>query len=670
MSKMGTRKCAAAVLAIIGWAIAGPAFGAEAQRYIVGLREVGEGRSAVNRVGGEVLLELGPQRALAARLSESAAAALRSHPAVEYVEVDPQRFPLAQTVPYGIPMVEADQVWSLADGSGKTVCVIDSGLQLGHADLQTSNVTGEPSGWDRDRCGHGTHVTGTIAALNNTIGVVGVLPGGIRLHIVKVFGDDCSWSYASDLVHAANRCAAAGAHIISMSLGGSFKSRTEERAFAELYSNGLLSVAAAGNGGNNRHSYPASYDSVISVAAIDANKQVASFSQFNDQVELAAPGVSVLSTVPWNETNSLTVDGVTYTGNWIENAARTSGVTGALIDGGLCDQAGSWSGKVVLCERGSISFHDKVRNVQSSGGVAAVIYNNASGSFFGTLGDGNASAIPAISVSQEDGAHLVQTALGSSGRVVSVREDPGSGYEAWNGTSMATPHVSGVAALIWSAYPTRTNEEIRQTLRATAQDLGAAGRDDRSGHGLLQARAAFDALGGGGGGGGTANTQPTASFDVSCSALDCVFIDTSTDTDGTLVRWAWDFGDLGSSTSQHPTHSYAAGGTYTVMLTVTDDGGLSSSHSQSVTVATASAAAIQLSVTPWKLRGLQRVDLAWSGATTASVDLYRDATLLTTTQNDGAHTDVIDRRGGGSYTYRVCEAGSTTSCSDQVTATF
>ena len=86
--------------------------------------------------------------------------------------------------------------------------------------------------------------------------------------------------------------------VINMSLGGSVPSKTEEQAFNQAYGQNVLSVAAAGNAGNTSKSYPASYGSVVSVAAIDANKQLAYFSQRNDQVELAAPGVSVLSTVP------------------------------------------------------------------------------------------------------------------------------------------------------------------------------------------------------------------------------------------------------------------------------------------------------------------------------------------------------------------------------------
>jgi len=459
--------------------------------------------AAVRAAGGTVHYEFPQQNAVAATLPKAAIQGLLHNPNVVNIEDDPVREPYAQTTPYGIPMVQADQV---TYGSGMKVCIIDSGYSMQHEDLQNSGVSTSPDSGTGDPlvdgCGHGSHVAGTIAALNNGVGVVGVIPTGtLNLHIVKVFGDSCSWTYSSTLVNAANKCRDAGAKVISMSLGGSFKSRTEEMAFNQLYSQGILSVAAAGNGGNTQKSYPASYPSVISVAAIDSNKVVADFSQKNDAVELAAPGVAVLSTVPWLETDTLTVGGTTYNGNWIEFAARGS-ATGALVNGGLCNSAGSWSGKVVLCERGSISFFDKVSNVEAGGGVAAVIYNNASGNFIGTLGAGNSSDIPAISLSQEDGQFLVANSLGQSGTVVSDRDEPGSGYEAWDGTSMATPHVSGVAALVWSNHLTCTNDQIRTALQNTAEDLGAAGKDNSYGYGLVRAAAANTAASCGGGGGG------------------------------------------------------------------------------------------------------------------------------------------------------------------------
>ncbi len=230
---------------------------------------------------------------------------LRNNPNVEYVEVDQRRYPMAQTKPYGIGLVQADDpVLAASNASvGSTVCIIDSGYYLEHEDLQDANVTGSQDpgtgNWYEDSCGHGTHVAGTVSALDNAIGVVGVNRNGLLgMHIEKVFdGAACGWTYSSDIIAALNRCqdAVAGTGqklVVNMSLSGTTPSVTEESAFQAAYDNGVLSVAAAGNGGSTSTVYPAGYPSVISVAAVDSNGAVASFSQRNSDVELAAPGVA------------------------------------------------------------------------------------------------------------------------------------------------------------------------------------------------------------------------------------------------------------------------------------------------------------------------------------------------------------------------------------------
>ena len=375
-----------------------------------------------------------------------------------------------------------------------------------HEDLAGIDLLGgytqtnpNPDDWTFDGVGHGTHVAGTIAAMNNDLGVVGVTPGTVSLYIVKIFGDDGLWvskAHASDLIDAAYHCADNGANVISMSLSGTQKSGKEEMAFENLYAAGILSVAAASNDGISEYHYPASYDSVISVAALDETYQVADFSQFNDQVELAAPGVAVLSTIPYLEVNQLTVDGETFTANHVEFTPYIN-AGGVLVDGGRCLATDNWDGAVVLCERGDISFYDKVMNVQNSGGVAAVLYNNEPGNFFGTLGEGNSSTIVAISLSQEDGQYLVANKLGLWADISTNITWNANSYEAWDGTSMATPHVSAVAALIWSWDPSLTNQKIREALQLTALDLGDPGRDVYYGYGLVQAYDALVYLGGG-----------------------------------------------------------------------------------------------------------------------------------------------------------------------------
>jgi subtilisin family serine protease len=136
--------------------------------------------------------------------------------------------------------VQADQLSDTAAANRK-VCIIDSGVDRDHEDLSGNNVTGEYDAgtgwWYTDENHHGTHVAGTIAAINNSgTGVVGVNPNKqLKLHIVKVFGA-AGWAYSSTLASAANKCGAAGANVISMSLGGGAKSITEQRAFDSLQS--------------------------------------------------------------------------------------------------------------------------------------------------------------------------------------------------------------------------------------------------------------------------------------------------------------------------------------------------------------------------------------------------------------------------------------------------
>lgn len=643
---------------------------ADQQRVIVYFEPGRKGAvmNALQAAKGQVHYEFDDLGAIAVTLPTQALQGIQHNPNVTGIEADVLRYPMGETTPYGIDMVQARDVWDAnrdgvidtgaPTGAGITVCVIDSGIYKAHEEFSSVNILGgEPTGWDNDTCGHGTHVAGTIAAqFGNNVGVMGVSPGKVSFYFVQVFsGAACGWTYSSTLADAANKCAAKGAKIISMSLGGAQKSKLEERAFNTLYSQGILSIAAAGNEGTSALSYPASYDSVMSVAAIDANKVVADFSQFNSQVEIAAPGVAVLSTVPWIATNTLTVDGATYQANLIEFAATNKTVSGALVNGGLCDATGAWSGKVVLCERGVIDFYTKVMNVQNSGGVAAVIYNNVPGNFLGTLGEGNSSTIVAISLSQEDGQYLVANKLGSTGTVASSLVQPASGYEAWDGTSMATPHVSAVAALVWSWNPAKTNAQIRTALTATALDLGAAGQDVYYGWGLVQACDALEYLGGQcGGGGGGENQPPTADFTFTTSGLTANFTDASSDSDGTITAWSWDFGDGGTSAEQNPGHPYAAAGTYMVSLIVTDNEGATTSTSKSVTVSSDTTAPVITNVKAVKVGGTGKFKVTWttnepatSVVTVNNLGTFTDNTLVT------SHSITIQGVKGVTYTYYV-----------------
>ena len=348
-------------------------------------------KSAVAAAKGNVKLEIFGMDAMAVEVPLTALKGLQNNPNVEYVEEDHKRYPFAlsspstgtpyalgQSVPYGIKQVQADQLPDTNSGN-RRICIIDSGIDRAHEDLTGNavNMTGQydsgTGNWYTDENSHGTHVAGTIAAVNNSgVGVVGVNSNRrIKLHIVKVFGAS-GWAYSSDLSSAANQCASAGSNVISMSLGGPTYNATENSTFSNLASRGILNIAAAGNAGNTSISYPAGYSAVMMVGAIDEFKQWATFSQYNSKVEITGPGVAVMSTVP------LAVKGVKYAN--------------------------------------------------------------------------------------------------------------------FNGTSMSTPHVAGVAALVWSYFPTCTGNQIRTSLTKSAQDLGPVGRDTKFGFGLVQARTAYDRI--------------------------------------------------------------------------------------------------------------------------------------------------------------------------------
>jgi subtilisin family serine protease len=339
-------------------------------------------QALVKGLGGKIKYTYNLIPAIAASVPEVAIEALKKNPNITNVELenpnitnvelDSKVFALqdTQTLPWGVDRIDAEDVHANNNrGSGVKVAIIDSGVDYEHEDLD-ANFDTTLLGYDfvndddnpMDDYGHGTHVAGTIAAEDNDFGVVGVAPEA-ELYALKVLNENGE-GYVSAVVLAIQWATVNEIQVINMSLGGNKNIFLEWACNLAYYDDGLLLVAAAGNGGSvNGGSviYPAAYSSVIAVSATDEYDNFASFSSTGKQVELAAPGVDINSTLPGN----------------------------------------AYSG------------------------------------------------------------------------------------ETWSGTSMASPHVAGTAALVWATGDFLTNDDVRAQLQSTAEDIGLSTREQ--GYGLVDA---------------------------------------------------------------------------------------------------------------------------------------------------------------------------------------
>lgn len=357
----------AVLLSMTAMVYAAPPVEVEKVSVLIGLANE-NGRSSVASLGGKILREFKFINVVQVELPKIAVEKMRNARGIEFIEPDAEVQAYAQTVPWGIEHVKAPDVHSEGfKGSGIKVAVLDTGILTSHADLQVAggyDTTG--TGSYNDDNGHGTHVAGTIAALDNTIGVLGAAPSA-QLYAVKVLNSAGSGSY-SNIIAGIEWAINNDIDVINMSLGGSSGSTALEQACNSAYNAGILLVAAAGNEGTSSGTtecigYPAKYSSVMAVGSITSSNVRSSFSSTGSTLEIMAPGSNIYST--------------TYNGS------------------------------------------------------------------YGTM----------------------------------------------SGTSMACPHVAGVAALVWSAKPSLTNVQLRNALDLTANDMWNDAW--RYGNGLVDAWAAY-----------------------------------------------------------------------------------------------------------------------------------------------------------------------------------
>jgi subtilisin family serine protease len=288
--------------------------------------------------------------------------------------------------------------------------------------------------------------------------------------------------------------------VINLSLGSTKPNTAESEAFGRAIDAGLLICAASGNESSSTLpapvDYPAAYRDVLAIGAIDQTRAIASFSNQGNELAVVAPGVSILSTYLVGQGSSAGAQSNVgnFPGAEIELSKRGS-VTAGFVNCGIGKPEqfpASVAGKIAVIQRGELTFNAKAHNAVSAGAAGIIIYNNdpTSALTWTLKNDSDPAAATfdwpvTIALSQADGTALVN---GATGQITIT--DRADDYEVLSGTSMATPHAVGVAALVWSAAPASSAALIRQAMTQTAVDLGAAGFDTVYGNGMLDALSA------------------------------------------------------------------------------------------------------------------------------------------------------------------------------------
>lgn len=471
----------------------------------------------VTGVGGVVTHQYKYIPVVAARIPAGQEDVLEANTSIAYVEDDLEIYPLGgkQIVDYGVSKIEAPAAWSLGyRGQNVKVGIFDSGIDIDHPDLVVVggiDLVGDGNGLD-DCQGHGTHVAGIVGATNNGNHTVGVAPKA-QLYSMRLA--NCTWGggTVSKMIQGLEWAIDNGMDVINMSFGFGVQgvstptspSAAADAAFAKAYDAGIVLIAASGNSSTPYVGYPAAHPDVIAVGATDDEDNLASFSQFGSDQELTAPGVNNLASYLVGKGVETTLLVSTDADRELEAipflfAAQTNrqGIKAATVYAGLgtdVEFAGiNCVGKTALVTRGGTTFAQKTESAMKAGCAAIIIHNNQPGNFNGTLGAATAPNgspwIPAVSLSLDDGLYL-KNQIDTRATTTALYVVPGN-LAMLSGTSMASPHAAGVAAIILSKNPNLSPDEVRAILRSSAEDLGAAGWDPVYGYGRINARRAVN----------------------------------------------------------------------------------------------------------------------------------------------------------------------------------
>lgn len=438
------------------------------------------------------------------------------------VSGDPAVFTAGEKTPWGIGAVKAPTAWKTANDSGSKarVMILDTGLDVNHPAIGSNFEKGlNFMGWFgtdsdiTDEVGHGTHCSGTALGLYNEVtGFTGVAPQA-KLLMGKVC--DTQGCSSAAITEGINWGIQEKVDVISMSLGGASSTAAEKLAINAAEKAGVFVVAASGNSAVTNEdgsittpgvSYPAALPTVFAVGAVDSQLVKSAFSQWGPELAIVAPGSAVLSSIPVGSGRESSVD-IIINGQKVNvKSAAMAGagdinqpLTGTFVNAGLGkpnEFPADVAGKIALISRGEIAFGEKVKNAMAAQAIGVIIYNNAPGLINATLiaeGEANLN-FPAAMIEQVEGQKIVE-ALKLSAEVAAEMMTLKTDYAAWDGTSMATPHVAGVAALVASAYKishagqSMAPAALRALLKASAQSL-SPNNNNEYGSGIVQADAA------------------------------------------------------------------------------------------------------------------------------------------------------------------------------------